>query len=51
MLIGFSCIDMVTFIDLTHFGCDAHWEKHMWECGLHHIRPERHYQGMAWHAS
>jgi hypothetical protein len=27
MLIGFSCIDMITFIDLAHFGCDAHRKK------------------------
>jgi hypothetical protein len=46
MLIGFSCIDMVAFNDLAHFGCDAYKKKHMRECGSHHIQPKRHYQGM-----
>jgi len=30
-------MDMATLGDLTHLGYDAHWEEHLWKCGVLHF--------------
>jgi hypothetical protein len=48
---NWTILEVATFANLSHFGCDAYWEKHLWECRLDYIWSKRHYLGMMRHAS
>lgn len=36
---------VLTFVNETHIGCDALWEKYLWEHGKNHIWGEGHSGG------
>ncbi len=48
---NWTILEVVAFANFSHFGCDAYWEKHLWECNSHHIWSKKHYYDTTRHAS